>query len=725
MNLHAAQKVGGRDGGAAFRVHLRAAGTSVVLAPDVFGLPTVVHWGKELSDVDLPGLLASAHPAVMNSSIDIARAFSIATGRAHGWSGTPATELHDDGVMLEGFALESAEDDDTHARFTLRDSRAMVELEFVYRLDEAGILHANIHVQNLSPQRWTEVAAVRALMPLPARAAEVLDFTGRWTHEHHPQRSEVRDGTWLRSSRRGRPGHDSSFLTMVGTPGFSFRSGEAWAAHIAWSGNQEVLVERLPEGAGVHRAVLGAGELLDAGEVRLAPGAGYQSPTVMFAWSDAGIDGITARFHASVRSRAEHPRSPRPLLLNTWEAVYFDHDPDKLLRLAATAAEVGVERFVLDDGWFSGRRGDTAGLGDWYVDGTIWPDGLTSLSSRVHALGMQFGLWFEPEMVNPDSDLARKHPDWILREAPELEARHQFVLDFSRDEVVAHIVERVDDIVSTADVDFIKWDHNRDLHAALDVRGSRRVHAHTRGVYRAIDEIRRRHPRLEIESCASGGARADLGILQRTERVWASDCNDPVERQHIQRWTQTLLPPELIGTHVGPAEAHTTHRHAEFSFRAVTALFGHAGLEWDLTSATADELAAVSAWTSLYRELRGLLHGGTTVRGDDIDHGALLHGVVAEDRTEAVFAWVRTETSAAASSPRVPIPGLDPTVSYRVRIRDEVGAARRHQIADPSWLTTAAEGLTFTGAVLAEGLPLPVLNPGQAMLLHLVAESVG
>lgn len=719
IKINAGQKLAGVTGPDAC-VHLRVAGTSVVFAADPFGLPAIAHWGAELGDDDIPGLLASATPAVMNSSLDIPRSFSIAAGRTHGWSGTPAIEAHDADTMIEGFTLAATEHEDSRARFTLHDATSTLEVVFSYRLDDAGILHVAVSAENLSPEREVDLTALRTLMPLPARAEETVDFTGRWTHERHPQRSEIRDGTWMRSSRRGRPGHDSSFLTLVGTRGFRFRTGEIWAAHVAWSGNQEMLVERLPEGAGVHRSVLGGGELLDAGEVVLAPGATYRAPAIMLAWSDAGIDGITARFHASIRARPQHPSTPRPLLLNTWEAVYFDHDLEILTELAAVAAQVGVERFVLDDGWFRGRRDDTAGLGDWYTDAAVWPLGLQPLSARVRELGMQFGLWVEPEMVNPDSDLARRHPDWILRESPLLESRHQFVLDFSRDDVRSYIVDRLDDVIRTAEVGFLKWDHNRDLHASLGVRDTRQVRSHTLGVYRVLDEIRRRHPGVEIESCASGGARTDLGILQFTDRVWASDCNDPVERQHIQRWTQTLLPPELIGAHIGPAEAHTTHRHSDFSFRAITALFGHAGLEWDLTRATERERADITAWAALHRELRELLHTGITVRGDDVDEGALLHGVVRPDGTEAVFAWVRTGTSPVAQTPRVPIPGLDPTAAYRVRIRDEIGTARRHQISDPGWMREGAD-FVCTGAVLAQGLPLPVLNPAQGMLLHLTA----
>lgn len=698
-------------------VHLRAADTSVVFSFDIFGLPEVSHWGTALASSDIPGLLASSTPAAMNSSIDIPRSFSVAATRAQGWSGTPTFEITRQENVLENLTLVQTQHSDTRATFTLKEPTESVQATLSYQLDPAGVLHAHVEIENIASEDSLDISAVRSLMPLPARATEIMDFTGRWTHEHHPQRGNVLDGTWTRTSRRGRPGHDSSYLTMVGTEGFRFRQGEIWAAHTAWSGNQQMIVERLPEGAGVHTTVLGGGELIDSGELTLRPGETYRTPTVMFCWTDGGIDGITNRFHRSVRLRPNHPKTPRPLLLNTWEAVYFDHDYKKLTELADLAATVGVERLVLDDGWFQGRRNDQAGLGDWYVDKDVWPSGLRPLADHVHSLGMEFGLWFEPEMINPASSLATTHPEWVLQESPLLTARHQFVLDFSQVDLQNYIIERMDDVISNADVDFVKWDHNRDLHASLDLAGRRRTHQHTLGVYRVLREIRAKHPHLEIESCASGGAREDLGILELTDRVWASDCNDPVERQQIQRWTQALLPPELIGAHVGPAEAHTTHRQTDFSFRSVTALFGHAGIEWDLRTASREDIDKITAWTALYRELRGLLHTGVTVRGDKTDRGALLHGIVSEDRADAVFAWVRTETSARASTPRIPIPGLDPKKIYRVRIRDEAGAASRHQVRDPEWILNT-DSTTFTGKVLGQGLPLPVLNPGQAMLLQ-------
>lgn len=710
---------------AAHPIHLRGGGVSLLFGSDHRGIPLIAHWGADLgNDRDgVLGLLATSSPAVLNSSFDHARSLSVAAVRSHGWSGTPAFEWRNgarSGIALKPVDVESTA---SSARFRLADD-AGVEVVLDYRLDDAGVLHTAAAITHTGSVGELEVGAVRMLLPLPARAAEILDFTGKWSGERRPQRQPVHLGTWSRSARRGRPGHDSAFLTLVGTPAFGFRSGEVWACHIAWSGDATQLVERLPEGGGVHAGIVGGGELLGLGEVRLAPGETYETPDVLFAWGEEGIDSVTERLHRSVRARPSHPIGPRPLVFNTWEAVYFDHDSARLMELAVRAAEIGIERFVLDDGWFRGRRNDTAGLGDWFVDDAVWPAGLTPLSDRVRELGMQFGLWFEPEMVNPDSELAREHPEWLMAEDPDLAWRHQFGLDLSHPEAYRYILERIDAVVSENRVDFIKWDHNRDLHATVGRSdGAARVHAHTLALYRLLDELGARHPEIEIESCASGGARADLGILERTQRIWASDTNDPIERQRIQRWTTTLLPPELIGAHVGPESAHTTHRAAALSFRLVTALFGHAGIEWDVTHCTPDELQALTRWAALYKELRPLLHAGLTIRADDVDEGASLHGVVADDGRHAVFAWVRTETSTVSNTPRVRIPGLDPARQYRVRVRDDVGTTSCHQVADPAWLLAADSETVLPGSLLTrEGVPLTLLNPGQAMLLEFLAD---
>jgi alpha-galactosidase len=491
-----------------------------------------------------------------------------------------------------------------------------------------------------------------------------------------------------------------------------------WAVHLAWSGDASVWAERGPALA----PSLGAAELLAPGEVVLAAGEAYEAPVTFAAFSSVGLDGVRARFHEHVRARPSHPSRPRPVVLNTWEAVYFDHDLARLTALADVAASIGVERFVLDDGWFRGRRDDTAGLGDWYVDEDVWPDGLTPLVSHVTGLGMEFGLWVEPEMVNLDSDLARDHPEWVLGVAGRTPPpwRHQQVLDLTAPDAFAHVLERLDALLSENDIASLKWDHNRDLVEAADAAGRPAVHGQTLAVYRLLDELRRRHPRVEIESCASGGGRVDLGILERTDRVWASDTNDALERQSVQRWTGLVLPPELIGAHVGPPAAHTTGRVSSLSFRVATAVFGHFGFEWDITTAGETERASLAHAVAEHKRLRPLLHGGVAVTGDVPDPSAQLTGVVAADGSAAVYSFAQLTTSTREVPGAVQLPGLDPDRTYEVRPLVLAGAPAGHGHAPPAWL--AAGVLRTSGRALATaGLRLPVLHPEQALLLELTA----
>lgn len=701
-------------------VHLHTEAVSLLLAPDHAGRPTVLHWGAKLNDSDIPSLIATSKPAILNSSTDIPRSFPLVTTRFNGWAGTPTVEWMLGTGERSELLPQTAEATNNMATFQYADSAKNVELTLVIHLTKAGVVRLSANLAN-SGSTEVELGAINLGLPLPRRAEEILDFTGRWTSERSPQRRDVGDGTWLRESRRGRPGHDSAFVSIVGEKNFGFRHGEVWAAHVAWSGNQQQYVQRLPEGAGVHTSVVGGGELLDLGEVRLQPGEKYETPYVWFAWSDSGIDGVTEQFHREVRQLPLHPKTPRPVVLNTWEAVYFDHDFDRLKDLARTAARVGVERFVLDDGWFTGRRDDHRALGDWTIDKDVWPNGLAPLAHTVHDLNMEFGLWFEPEMVSPNSELARMHPEWILGEITDPTSRNQLVLDLANPEVFDRIFKQMHEVISSCGVDFVKWDHNRDIHAGISsTTHGPGVHAQTKAAYRLAEKLQEHNLGLEIESCASGGARPDLGILSRTQRMWPSDTNDPLSRQIIQRWTATVLPPEIVGTHVGPEEAHTTHRVTNLPFRLATALFGHAGLEWDISQCSQEELDAIAKWTKLYRRLRPLLHSGRTVRADDVDEGGLLHGVVADDATHAVFAWVRLDTSPALHTPRVPLPGLDRHRMYSIEIRTELGEPSRHQIHDPQWMVEGQ--IRLSGNVISShGIPLPLLNPGNALLLEVTA----
>jgi len=707
---------------------LRSAGVALLLDAGGPQLPRVLHWGPDPGDLDddaLGRLVADLQPGVARSAFDEPWPFPLLPGQVDGWTGRTGLSGSRDGLAPYP-NLELAEPAEVHTdgaaqALTVRgmDREAELEVGCELRLEESGLLRVRHTVTNTGDGIYA-LDGLTALLPVPDRAGELLDLTGRWCREHSPQRQPFTYGTHARESRRGRTGHDATLLLVAGTPGFGFRSGEVWAVHTAWSGNHLHLAERLPEGAGAGGSgVLAGGELLLPGEVRLEPGESYATPWIFFTYSADGLDAASARLHQWLRARPQHPRSPRPLVLNTWEAVYFDHDLETLTRLAEQAARVGVERFVLDDGWFGARRDDDRGLGDWWVAPDVWPQGLRPLADRVRALGMDFGLWFEPEMANPDSDVVREHPDWVL--TPSARSwRQQVVLDVANPDAYAYLLESISGVVDEAGVAYIKWDHNRDLHVAVGTLSGRAgVHEQTAAVYRLLDELRARHPGLEIESCSSGGARIDLGILEHTDRIWGSDTNDPLERQLIQRWEGLLVPPELVGSHVGDTVSHTTHRASSLGLRTATALFAHAGLELDVTKCTDDELAALTAWAGFYKEMRGLLHSGDVVRAD-LPDDALLHGVVSRDRREALYAFVRLTTSAQEQTGRLLLPGLDPGLEYDVVHRPEAGAATAVEKSPTPWFERGAA--RASGAVLGRvGLPTPRLDPAQAVVLHVRA----
>jgi alpha-galactosidase len=714
------------------RVHLTAGGVAVVVDLPAHALPRIAYWGRDLgrmSDEQVADLVRASKAPNAANGLDAPLPVAVVPEQWAGWTGTPGLSGHRHGEhwSAQFLPVETtvSQSEGLGGQIVVRalDVASDLELEVSVELLPSGLLRLNASVTNLGTTEYT-VDGLHLAVPVPTYADEVFDLAGRWAKERVPQSGPFRVGSHVREGRHGRTGADAATVLTAGEQGFGFDAGEVWGIHVAFSGNHRSIAERVFTG---ERVLLG-GELLLPGEIILGHAESYRSPDVYASYGE-GLDASAARFHEQLRSRDNHPRSPRPVVMNVWEAVYFDHDPAKLLALADLAAQVGVERFVLDDGWFGSRRDDTSGLGDWQVSQEVWGDGkLRALADHVRSLGMEFGLWFEPEMVNLDSDLARRHPDWILRVPGRWPAgfRHQQVVDVANPEAFAYLRDSIVSVVHEYGIRFIKWDHNRDLIDAGSPRSGRAsVHDQTLATYALMDAIRESCPGLEIESCSSGGARVDLEMLEHTDRVWASDCIDAHERQQIQRWTAQLLPPEVVGSHVGAQQAHTTGRSLALSFRAATALFGHFGIEWDLTAASLAERAELAEWVAFYKEWRSMIHSARVVRGTGEEDALWLHGAVSPDGSRALYSVSLLERPVTWPPGRLRLPGLDRDALYRVTPAGPAATREGFDPRDhPAWWSP--EGVVLSGRVLSDaGIQLPALRPDTSTLIaaHRIADN--
>lgn len=702
--------------------HLSGGGVSVVVAQQG-GMPWIGYWGPTLRDEDVLGAISSSSRPLPNGTLDIEAPISLVVEHGAGFSGSPGIS----GSRFDGSAwaprfeagkapIRDDGNDRQRLRIEVADTVAELELVIDVELTNNGVLKTRATLTNSGgePYRLDNLALS---LPLGNSATELLDFTGRWCDEFHGRRQHWEAGGVIRENRKGRTSHDAIPVIFAGTSGFGEGHGSVWGMHLGWSGNSRVRAEVLSDG----RRYVQIGELLHPGECTLQTNESFRTAWLYGAHSGEGLNAVSTAFHRHVRQRAHFPKidEPRPVMLNTWEAVYFDHNIDTLKALADAAVEVGVERFVLDDGWFHGRNNDQAGLGDWWVDNDKYHDGLNPVVDHVIGLGLEFGLWVEPEMVNPDSNLYREHPDWALADSryePVL-GRHQLVLDLARPDAFAYILERLDALLSTYSISYLKWDMNRDhTQATHDLRAGTRKQTHS--LYRLLDELRALHPTVEIESCSSGGARTDFEILERTNRIWTSDCNDALERQSIQRGFSMLLPPEVMGAHIGPPVSHTTRRNHDLSFRAATAFLGHLGIEWNLLTCTPEERAELAAFIELHKSMRPLLHGGDVWRLDS-DPASLVQGVLSADRTEGVLVYARLNTGRFSSPEPFLLRALDADAMYRVEVLPMPGRSPEFGRMRPHWMESS-EPISGS-ALMSAGLQMPVVDPETALVIHLKA----
>ncbi|MFM8868361.1 MAG: alpha-galactosidase, partial [Ilumatobacteraceae bacterium] len=624
---------------------------------------------------------------------------------ALGWFGEPGIVLsRHDAVATPYFTVTEDHSTADTLLYEFIDHSLHVRLTVEARLAQTGVLTLRTTVTNVGDEPIT-VNALAVTIPVPRHHGQLLMYGGRHAMEFVEERIPWGRSVVTSSSRRGRTSHQQTPSVICAPRNTTENHGDAWALHLAWSGNFHFVCDGV---TGDLRTIT-AGELLAPGEVRLDRDESYSTPLLLVAASRDGLSGVTAAFHRHLR--ATSPASKRPVIVNTWEAVYFQHDDERLVELAKRAARVGAERFVLDDGWFLGRRDDTAGLGDWEVDPVVWPIGLAPLVDLVTSLGMEFGLWFEPEMVNPNSRLYRNHPEWVLGEPHqhELTGRNQLVLDLSRSDVRDHLFVAIDRLFAQLPISHVKWDHNRDLLAPG-------AHRQTLGVYELISRLRKAHPQVEFESCASGGGRVDAGMAHQVTRFWTSDSIDALDRLGIQRGALRFFPPEMLGAHIGAPVCHTTGRRHSLSFRALSALPFWLGVEWDLLSASEHELDGLKQMIDVHKRFRDLLHGGTTRFGEHPDPSINQHAVIAEDQNHALVVIASTASGARHEPAPARIDGLDPTSVYRCQLVELDTPRWALNRGLPRWVEA---GLSATGAQLAEiGLPVPPLLPASGILVH-------
>ena len=702
---------------------LDGSGSTLLLLQRDDGMPEIVHWGMLLpAALDLDGVAALRDRAPRHNGLDEDHVEAVLMPTlGTGTMRTPGLLASRGGVdWTASFDQVTVQQGDGSLRLNAQDPACDLGLDIILMLPANGdVLRMRTRLRNdgEAPLQVARLAA--GIFLLPAEAGELLVFDGRWGGEFAERRIALSSGLWTSENRRGRS-NDRFPGLIAGEPGFDEDRGLVFGVHLGWSGNHRTTAERLEDG----RIMIGVGEWLHPGEVILGPGESLESPIAYASMSQHGLSGLSRHFHDGARRHVlrwpDGAMRPRPVTLNTWEGNYFDHDHDRLLAQARAAVGLGIERFVLDDGWMAGRDDARAGLGDWRPDGQKYPSGLGPLIDAVTGMGLEFGLWVEPEMVNPDSDLYRAHPDAVLHvDGRKLRtSRHQLILDLTRPEIAGRIFAQLDALLCAHPITYLKWDMNRDFVAAGDAQGRPAYRTHLLATWALMARLREAHPDLEIESCASGGARADFGILRHTQRVWTSDCTDALERLAIQRGFSRFLPPELMGAHVAASPNHQTGRRHSLDFRAAVALFGHMGVELDPTLLGDEEAASLAAWIALHKRLRPLLHAGRHQACATVA-GRTLRGVVSDDRRHAAY-LVAQERREAWRPPPLALPGLDPARRYRLAAPPP---QRLHTRLSPAQGALFEDGLSLPAALLGSaGIALPEMQPESALILELTAD---
>ncbi len=558
---------------------------------------------------------------------------------------------------------------------TLEDEPTGIQVQLSYSVfADSDALVRSVKVINAGDQAVSLDGVLSACLDMDNEDFEVLSLHGSWARERHMERVPLGYGSYVTESVRGESSHqDHPFLALL-SKNCTQTVGEVYAMHFIYSGNFLAKAQRCQHDTvrmvmGIHPTNF---------RWRLEPGEQFQAPEVVCVYSDEGLGKMTRTFHDLYRThliRSSYLHQTRPVLVNSWEAAYFDFDTEQLLSLAKQSAELGIEMLVMDDGWFGRRNSDEGSLGDWTVNEEKLKGGLKYLSDEVHALGMKFGIWFEPEMISPDSELYRRHPDWALQLKDRCGSlcRAQYVLDLSRPEVVDYVYECVAAVLRHARIDYVKWDMNRQL---TDIgssylpaeRQGELSHRHTLAVYELQERLTREFPELLLENCSGGGARFDPGMLYYSPQIWCSDDTDAIERLAIQEGTQLLYPLSTIGAHVSDCPNHTVGRVTPFETRGIVALAGTFGYELDTRKISEEDRAQIPEQIAAYKKYAPLIREGDYYRiaSYQDNHRYDCYEIVSKDRTEAVVFFIQVLHEPNYRSRKLRLQGLDRETLYEV-----------------------------------------------------------
>lgn len=572
------------------------------------------------------------------------------------------------------------ESEATTLEINLYDELIQVTLCLQYTIFEnSAAIARSVKFSNDSDQKYQLKTALSLNLDLPDANYEWLQFSGAWGRERYLHKTPLRPGIQAINSARGASSHMQNPFVILKRPFTTEEQGEALGVSFVYSGN--FLAQAEVDEYSVTRLQIG----IDPFQFSwcLKPNETFQTPEAILAYTSEGLNQLSQTFqklYTTRLARGYWRDKERPILINNWEATYFDFTEEKLLSIAKKAKELGIELFVLDDGWFGERTKETAGLGDWYVNRNRLKNGISGLSREIHDLGMMFGLWLEPEMVNKDSDLYRKHPDYII-ETPKRHASHgrkQYVLDFSRKEVVNNIYEQLVKILDEDEIDYIKWDMNRNITECYSIayppeQQGEIMHRYILGVYNLYERLIERYPKILFESCASGGGRFDAGMLYYAPQAWTSDDSDAIERLKIQYGTSFGYPQSMMGAHVSASPNEQLGRNTPLKIRGDVAFFGAFGYELDLDKLSSTELASIKKQIELMKKYRSIFQYGTFCRLKSPFEGNIVSWmVVSEDKSQAIVGYYKILNDVNCEYRRLYLPGLEADTLYNVQ--EELGS---------------------------------------------------